>query len=101
MDAADGPRPDAGGQESTPRASGQHRTGDAPWLGEILSTVAEFGSASLGLVAWELCLPEEALHPAWRQALAEGLIEDAGRDPESDEEMYRVRAPARGRVPTN
>lgn len=62
----------------------------APWLGELLNTVAEFGSASLGLVAWELCLPEQALRRAWKQALREGLIIEDRPDAETGERMYRL-----------
>ncbi len=48
------------------------------WLDEILETVAEFGAASLGLVAWELSLPEEELAPAWAHAVSTGLLRPAG-----------------------
>jgi hypothetical protein len=63
---------------------------ETPWLGEVLDTLAEFGEASIGLVAWELSLREEALAPAWRQAFADGLIEEVGRCPETAERMYRL-----------
>lgn len=48
------------------------------WLDEILDTVREFGAASLGLVAWELSLPEEDLAPAWAYAIRTGLLRPVG-----------------------
>ena len=48
------------------------------WLDEILKTVQEFGAASLGLVAWELSLPEEELAPAWAHAIRTGLLRPVG-----------------------
>ncbi len=62
----------------------------ARWLPELLETLAEFGTASLELVAWELSLSEAALLEAKLYAFAQGLIEVAGRDPSSDEETYRL-----------
>jgi hypothetical protein len=43
-------------------------------LDEVLGVVAEFGQASLELVAWELGVPVEVVHPVWRRALDEGLL---------------------------
>jgi hypothetical protein len=60
------------------------------WLPEILQTVAEFGSASLPLVAWELSLAEEELARAWARAMALHLLEPVGTEPETGEYMYRV-----------
>lgn len=70
----------------------------APWLPELLETLAEFGTASLGLVAWELSLSEDALLSAKRQAIAQGLIEVAGRDQGSGEETYRLAHGRRSRI---
>jgi hypothetical protein len=50
----------------------------------------EFGTASLELIAWELSLPEAALLPAWRQALARRLIEEAGINPQTGEQVCRL-----------
>jgi hypothetical protein len=50
---------------------------------QVLDAVAEFdhsGGASLGLVAWELCVDEELVATAWRQAISHRLISPAGRD---------------------
>ncbi len=63
---------------------------EAPWLGAILETIGDFGEASVGLVAWELSLPEQALAAAWRQAVSQRLIEEVGRCPETAELMYRL-----------
>ncbi len=60
------------------------------WLEEILWTIAEFGSASLGLIAWELSLDESELAPAWEQALRTGLIRPAHTCPATHEEMYSL-----------
>src|SRR5450755_524 len=43
-------------------------------LQQVLEVVAEFddsGGASLGLVAWELCIDEELVAPAWQRAITE------------------------------
>jgi hypothetical protein len=62
----------------------------AEWLPEVLETIGEFGEASIGLVAWELCLPEQALAAAWGQATAQELIEPTDCSPETGEQMYRL-----------
>jgi hypothetical protein len=67
----------------------------ARWLPELLETLGDFGTASLELVAWELSLSEDDLADAKRQAISNGMIEIAGRDPASDEETYRLTRAAR------
>lgn len=62
----------------------------ARWLPELLETLAEFGTASLDLVAWELSLSEAALVSAKDQAIAQGLIEVAGRESGTGAETYRL-----------
>ena len=60
-------------------------------LQQVLEVVAEFddsGGASLGLVAWELCVDEELVASAWQQAIDHGLIRAAGRD--SQEQLWRL-----------
>jgi hypothetical protein len=69
----------------------------ARWLPELLETLGDFGTASLELVAWELSLSEDELAEAKRQAISNGMIEVAGRDPGSDEETYRLTRAARRR----
>jgi hypothetical protein len=61
-----------------------------PTLRDVLETVAEFGEASAGLVAWDLCVSEEELRTAWDQAVAERLIEPVRRCVQTGETMYRV-----------
>jgi hypothetical protein len=58
--------------ESDSRADGAARPFDAPWLHEVLEAIGDFGTASLGLVAWELSLPEQELDAAWQAASAAG-----------------------------
>src|SRR5947209_18330863 len=57
------------------------------WLEEILATIGEFGSASLGLIAWEVSLDESELVPAWEEALRAGLIERTHPCPATNEDM--------------
>jgi hypothetical protein len=61
-----------------------------PCLRDVLDTVAEFETASIGLVAWELCLPEETVAPAWQEAIADGLLEEVGRCSETSEMMFQL-----------
>jgi hypothetical protein len=55
-----------------------------------LETVAEFGEASVGLVAWDLCVSEDELGIVWDRAIEERLIELVGRCEQTGETMYRV-----------
>lgn len=60
---------------------------------QVLEVAAEFdhsGGASLGLVAWELCVDEELVAAAWQQATSHGLMSPAGRD--CDEQLWRLSA---------
>jgi hypothetical protein len=60
-------------------------------LQQVLEVGAEFddsGGASLGLVAWELCVDEELVAPAWQQAITHGLIRPAARD--WQEQLWRL-----------
>ena len=60
-------------------------------LQQVIEVVAEFddlGGASLGLVAWELCVDEELVAPAWQQAISHGLMRPAGRD--WQEQLWRL-----------
>jgi hypothetical protein len=61
-----------------------------PWLDRTLAVIREFGAASGELVAWELFLDLEEVKPAVRQALADGLIEAAGLDIQTGEQLYRL-----------
>ena len=42
----------------------------------------------LGLVAWELCVGEELVAPAWQQAISQGLMKPAGHD--GHEQLWRL-----------
>jgi hypothetical protein len=70
------------GAASAPAAS--------PTLRDVLETVAEFGEASGGLVAWDLCVSEDELRPIWDQAVGERLIEPVRRCDETGETMYTL-----------
>ncbi|MFL5828718.1 MAG: hypothetical protein ACJ76X_02265 [Solirubrobacteraceae bacterium] len=61
-----------------------------PTLRDVLETVAEFGEASAGLVAWDLCVSEIELGPVWDQAVGEQLIEPVRRCAETGETLYRL-----------
>lgn len=63
---------------------------DLRWVPEILATIDEFGSASLGLLAWEPSLDESELAPAWEQALRTGLIQRTHTCPATHEDMYSL-----------
>lgn len=57
---------------------------------EVLAAFDEDGGASPGLVAWELFVDERDVQPAWEHAIAEDWLKPAGRDPASDEKLYRL-----------
>ena len=57
---------------------------------EVAAEFDDFGGASLGLVAWELCVDQELVAPAWQQATSHGLLTPAGRD--SHERLWRLSA---------
>jgi hypothetical protein len=62
---------------------------------DVLSVVGGFdgsGGASLGLVAWELSVEEAQVVVSWTEALKDGLLEPARRDPVGDEHMWRLTA---------
>jgi hypothetical protein len=63
-----------------------------PTMDELLETIGEFGSASLALVAWDFWLSEEQLSPLWMKAARSGLIQPAGRCPETSEPIYSLTA---------
>ena len=54
--------------------------GSATSLQAVLQVLGEFdesGGASVGLVAWELCVDERLVAGAWEQARARGLVAPA------------------------
>ena len=65
--------------------------GSATSLQAVLQVLGEFdesGGASVGLVAWELCVDERLVAGAWEQAKATGLIAPAGYD--LHEQLWRL-----------
>ena len=57
----------------------------------VLEVVGEFdesGGASVGLVAWELCIDERLGLGAWERARVAGLIAPAGHD--QHEQLWRL-----------
>jgi hypothetical protein len=50
----------------------------------------EFGGASLALVAWELCADDEDVLRAWRTAQRERLLKPGDRDPDINEQLWRL-----------
>jgi hypothetical protein len=61
-------------------------------LGDILEAVAEFGSASIALIAWEYMVDQRAVDPAMTEAIREGLLRSAepgGGDMDA-EAMYEL-----------
>jgi DNA-binding PadR family transcriptional regulator len=56
----------------------------------VLRVVEEFSEASLGLVAWELSLPEEEVAVMWEFALAEAFLQETRFDVIHQEQMARL-----------
>ena len=69
------------------------RSREVKWLDETIAIIEEFGSASLGLVAWELSLDESELEPAWEQARCDGLIRLAHVCPTTKEQLFVLTSP--------
>jgi hypothetical protein len=63
---------------------------EAPELDDVLEAIDGFQLASIGLVAWDLCVGEDAVVPAWREAMQHRLIERVGRCPMTREPMYML-----------
>lgn len=60
---------------------------------QVLDVVAGFdvfGGASFVLVAWALCVEEQDVSRAWEQAQRAELLKPAGRDPEHDEQLWKL-----------
>jgi len=56
----------------------------------VLQTLRELGSASLGLLAWELCVDRSAIARAWTAAIRDGLLTPAGYDALDHEWQYEL-----------
>lgn len=62
-------------------------------VAQVLEAVAgfdEFGGASPALVAWELCASEDDVLPAWRRAVRDRLLRHTARDPDINEQLWRL-----------
>jgi hypothetical protein len=57
---------------------------------EVLAEFDELGGASLGLVAWELRVPERDVSESWASAVAAGWIAPAELDEVSGERLWRL-----------
>lgn len=79
---------------SVPDASSRVQPSEIRWLDETIAIIAEFGSASLGLVAWELNVDESEIEPAWEQAKREGLIRLEQVCPTTKEQMFVLALPS-------
>ena len=62
-------------------------------LEDVLETVEEFGSASLGLIAWEFSVPVTDLVELWDQAVGAGLLRPVGSRDGAGEQMYATATP--------
>ena len=62
-------------------------------IGRVLGAVGDrdgSGGANLRLVAWELSVEERRVADGWEQAVNDGLMKVARRDPANDEELWRL-----------
>ena len=78
---------------SVPDALPPVQPSETRWLNETIAIVKEFGSASLGLVAWELNVDESEIEPAWERAKRDGLIRLAHVCPTTKEQMFVLARP--------
>lgn len=56
----------------------------------VLTDFDALGGASLGLVAWELFVPEQQLRGDWQLAIDRGWLTPAGYDAVHDEQLWRL-----------
>ena len=59
----------------------------------VLEAAAELdtsGGASLGLVAWDLCVEEHEVAPVWERAIVFGLLKPCGQDDAHGEQLWRL-----------
>ena len=88
--------PDAAPVTPEPRSTPERS--DPASVNDVLDVSEHFdkaGGASIELTAWELDVDLARVTSAWSRAIQTGLLEPAGTDPESGEEMWRLTA--RGR----
>jgi diguanylate cyclase (GGDEF)-like protein/PAS domain S-box-containing protein len=76
------------------KAAPEHRSaavdGGPVELQVLLLTIADLGSASLSLAAWELCTDEPAVRAAWADAAHHGWLKRARYDAEEREWLYEL-----------
>ena len=63
-----------------------------PLVLEAAAGLDAAGGASLGLVAWDLCVEEHEVADAWERAIADGLLKPSGRDNTLGEPLWRLTA---------
>ena len=59
----------------------------------MLEAAAELdtsGGASLGLVAWDLCVEEHEVVRLWERAIVDGLLKPSGHDAVHGEQLWRL-----------
>lgn len=66
------------------------RTGAS--LDDVISTIREFETASVELIAWEYYTTVEALELTWREAIDRRLITPAGLCWQTGERLYAIAA---------
>ena len=59
---------------------------------EAVAGLDAAGGASLGLVAWDLCVEEHEVADAWQRAIADGLLKPSGHDDTHGEQLWRLTA---------
>jgi hypothetical protein len=64
-------------------------------VSEVVETVGEFGTASIGLLAWEYFLDPADVSPAFNEAASAGMLEPVRIDAETGEQMFSVTASGR------
>jgi DNA-binding PadR family transcriptional regulator len=66
-------------------------------LEDVLEAVEDFGTASFGLIAWELLSREESIAPIWRQAVEQRMLRATGTT-DLDEPTYQLTPAGRTRL---
>jgi diguanylate cyclase (GGDEF)-like protein/PAS domain S-box-containing protein len=82
----------------TPHVLAGASSGQRPTLEDLLRTVAEFGEASVGLVAWEFLIAEDEVAPLWQSARRLRLIQPGGHDPHTGEPTFELTAAGLARL---
>ena len=87
------------GPDRTPENAARADAGNVDVdLEAVLQTVSELGSASLGLLAWELCVDRRAVATAWTAAIRDGLLKPAGYDSLDHEWQYELTSAGQARA---